>query len=361
MDAGPAGTGGTGGGGQGGTPGGGGQGAGAGGSIEYDDAGRVVYSDGDGGVCTSMGQTAENKVQPADIIIAVDQSGSMDLEAAWVQQQLNDFANLITAAGIDAHVVLIASRVSGNTVCVPPPLAGPSCADNLPIFLQVDDEVHSNDALVKITQHVAAYSGVLRPDASKHFVVITDDESTDMTAAAFDTQIRAADPVLFNSYVFHAIYSFQDPITSCFTGSPCCAVSAAPGLVYQQLVDQTGGVSGDLCAQNFLPVWNAVAATVIQGSSLACEWDIPEPPEGETFDPDLVNVRFSTAAAPDQSIGFVQVVDDCARAGDGWYYDDNDAPTRILFCPETCQRIQGQLDAQVDIEFGCMKVMAPLE
>ncbi len=365
MDAGPGGSGGTGGaggaGGQGGASGTGGQGEAGGGTAEYDDAGNVTYHDGDGGVCTSMGQRAENKVQPADIIIAVDQSGSMDLETAWVQQQLNDFASLITAAGIDAHVVLIASRTSDNAMCVPPPLAGPSCADNLPVFLQVDDGVGSHNALVKITGHVANYSAILRPDASKHFVVISDDESTEMTAAAFDAQIRAADPVLFASYVFHAIYSFADPISSCFTGSPCCGISAAPGLVYQQLVDQTGGVSGDLCAQNFLPVWNAVATTVIESSGLACEWDIPDPPDGESFDPALVNVNFSTPSAPGQSIGFVQVPDDCVRTSDGWYYDDNDAPTRIFFCPETCQRIQGQIDAAVDIEFGCKQVMAPLE
>jgi hypothetical protein len=335
--------------------------AGTGGTIEYNDAGDILFSDPDAGVCSSIGQTAENKIQPADIIIAVDQSTSMDLEAQWAQQQLNDFANLITTAGIDAHVVLIASRVSGNVMCVPPPLAGPNCADNLPIFFQVDDEVHSHDALVKITQHVAAYSHILRPDASKHFVVITDDESTDMTAAAFDAQIRAADPALFESYVFHAIYSFMDPITSCLIGNLCCAVSAAPGLVYEQLVTQTGGVAGDLCVQDFMPVWNAVAATVIEGSTLACEWDIPPPPEGEIFDADLVNVRFSTAGGPETIIGFVQTVDDCVRAGDGWFYDNNDNPTRILFCPETCQRIQGLLDAKVDIEFGCKKIMAPLE
>ncbi len=327
----------------------------------------VVYPD-DGGeddFCAAEGRTAENRIQPADIVMVVDQSGSMVLEALFVQEQINGFATIITQAGIDAHVVLIASRTMGNPICVPQPLAGPACADNLPIFLQVDDEVASHDSLIKILQHFATYRDILRPDASKHFVVITDDES-EISAAQFDADIRATEPGLFDNYVFHGIYSFQDPITSCLeliagVPGPCCALSAAPGFIYRELIDQTGGVAGDLCIQDFLPVWDAVAATVIQGSSIACEWDIPEPPEDETFAADMVNVEFSAENGPAEQIGFVETPDDCARVQDGWYYDNNDVPTQILFCPDTCSRIQGHSSARVDIKFGCEREIAIIE
>ena len=56
---------------------------------------------GSGGVdqdaaCAAVSSEATAKLQPADILIAVDTSGSMDQEIQEVQNHLNDFATTIT-------------------------------------------------------------------------------------------------------------------------------------------------------------------------------------------------------------------------------------------------------------------------
>src|SRR5688572_784182 len=70
-------TGGTGATGTGGTSG---FGVGGTGAINVDSAGGSSGTAGieDGGECTGIEETAVNKKQPSDIIIAIDQSGSMD-------------------------------------------------------------------------------------------------------------------------------------------------------------------------------------------------------------------------------------------------------------------------------------------
>src|SRR5215208_7416974 len=75
-------------------------------------------SSGVGGIgvdssCTGLGQEAENKLQPADIIAIVDNSCSMTAEAGFVQTHMNNFAQAIIAANIDPHVVLISAGSDG--------------------------------------------------------------------------------------------------------------------------------------------------------------------------------------------------------------------------------------------------------
>ncbi|MBW2456251.1 MAG: VWA domain-containing protein [Deltaproteobacteria bacterium] len=320
-------------------------------------------SSGNGGDCAEVSEAAENKIQPADIILAIDQSGSMDLETSWVTNQLNGFATQITQSGIDVHVVVIAGKPgSENGFCIPAPLGSGNCPadDNPPIFKHVDQHVDSSDALLQILGRYDDYKDMLRPDAAKHVIVISDDDSS-LGSAAFDTQLKALDPPLFDDYVFHAIVSDDDDpgtFDCIISPQPCCGVSADEGKVYKQLISMTGGVFGDLCQQNFQPVWNQVSTQVATNATLACEWDIPEPPEGEVFDPDLVNVEFTVEGGSPQSLGQVPSEAECSQYSGGWYYDDPVNPTKILVCPDTCAAIQSADNATISIKFGCNTVPA---
>ena len=42
----------------------------------------------------------------------------------------------------------------------------------------------------------------------------------------------------------------------------------------------------------------------------------------------------------------------CPAAGNGWYYDNDAAPTKILLCPSTCSMVKNT-KGQVDVLFGC--------
>jgi hypothetical protein len=310
--------------------------------------------------CQAVSAQADNKAQPADIVFAIDNSGSMDEEAIWVQQQMNAFSQQIVAAKIDVHVVLISAYPGGedNGVCIDPPLGSGGCPTrdtNLPAFLHVNEEVSSHDALELLVSKYPQYRTSLRASATKHFVVVTDDES-EVPAATFSRDLVALDPTSLTGFKFHGIFSFTEG-----NNDHCDGFSAGEGKVYKELVAQTGGVSGDLCLQDFKPVFDRLARAVVGGSKLACEWEIPPPPAGKTFTPSQTNVTYGAVGQPGRQIPYVDSAAACANAKDGWawFYDDNLRPTKITVCPQACTAIQGNATAKIDIYFGCPTVIVP--
>lgn len=314
----------------------------------------------DSGECASVTESADVGLQPADIIVVVDNSGSMEFEANAVQQSMNALSSQIFLANIDAHVVLLSAYPSSSQgICVPVPLGSGGCPKddtNLPSFLHLPVSIGSNDALQQILDNWDDYDDVLRSGAAKHIVVVSDDDS-DLDAENFDAAFKGLS-VDNADYVFHAIAAPQDPVTGCLLETSCCVISAAAGAEYQTLVTDTGGVWGNLCDQDFQPIFDALSTAVIAGATLACEYDIPPAPNGETFDPDEVNVEFDDGMGGLLEIGRVDSATDCAGVSNGWYYDNPDEPTRILVCSQTCDTLQGFSDASVGIKFGCATVPA---
>ncbi|MCA9660045.1 MAG: VWA domain-containing protein [Myxococcales bacterium] len=308
------------------------------------------------GSCAEVKVEAENKKQPADIIFAIDNSGSMDYEEGAVQDNMNDFSNQIIQSGIDAHVVLI----SNNDICIAAPLGSGQCPnDNKPpSYLHVNDGVGSNNALNKILDHHADWKDMMRPDGAKHVVVVSDDNS-DMGAAAFDAAFKALGPS-YEDYQFHAIVGTWDvgDVFECASDPFCCATIADEGKVYKQLVNMTGGVLGPLCEngnQKFGPLFNTLSMEVVQEATIACEWDIPEP-MGMDIDFGKVNVDYIDGMGGVNVIPKVEGADNCGDLK-AWYYDDENMPTKIFACPALCELIQGDAQAQVNVKFGCESII----
>lgn len=313
-----------------------------------------------GGECASVSEMANVGLQPADIIIVVDNSGSMSAEAGFVQANMNAFSSQIFLANIDARVILISADDTDEAgICVSQPMGSGACPqdDNPPDYIHIADGVGSNNALDKILQHYDTYAMHLRPTASKHILVVSDDDA-DMDSVTFDTMFKALDPS-HADYTFHAIASPEDEVLACLAMTSCCLQSAALSEEYIELTNLTGGIFGNLCEQDFQPVFDQLSTAVISGATLACEYDIPPPPEGEEFDPDLVNVEFDDGQGGSLSIGRVDSPAECPNVVDGWYYDDPANPTSIIVCPQTCDTIQGFAMAAVEIQFGCATVDAP--
>jgi len=300
---------------------------------------------------------------PADIIWFVDQSGSMDQETQYVQAKINDFANQIGQTAIDYHVVMIAATSGSNSICVPPPLSGGSCG-NGPRFRLVNQHIESNDGLNHVIGTYNQYQDFLRPDAVKHFVAVTDDNATDSpinSAQAFTNALAGLQPAgMFAKWQFHAVYAYGTvPFVGCF--GPF-GTGAAVGVVYANLVQQTGGAQGEICVDNWQSVFNAITTAVVVGSKVSCEYAIPDPGNGQTLDPNQVNVDYLPGGNPPaQPIYRVNGPADCtAGSGQGgWYYDNNTTPTKIILCPDTCTAVQSDPAAKIDVKFGCESIFKP--
>ena len=156
---------------------------------------------------------------------------------------------------------------------------------------------------------------------------------------------------------------------------PACLfdVGGAPVEANLHAIAQRGGTSqavlvrtGQDAAAQFLAALSRIRQTVTKTETkteitfvpVPCEWKIPDPPDGGTFDKNKVNFRFSSASGPPQGVGFVPSAADCSKVEAGWYYDDPAAPTKIVVCPQTCTAIQASSSAQIDIILGCESVPA---
>lgn len=292
-------------------------------------------------------------IQPADIIFAIDSSGSMDEEIEFVKMQMNAFSQQIVASGIDARVILIGQA---SAICIAAPLGAGSCPldSKLPGYLHVDRKVGSHDALNVILSTYPQWSAQLRPDASKSFVVITDDEATSSpndSASAFTTNLMALDPQMFAKWTLNGIFVLAE-----------CPLGEDVGQVYRDLVTQTSGVSGDLCAQDFKPVFDKLSQQIITGatSELACEWAIPAAPAGEKLDYGSVNVRYLDKAGQQASLGKAPSEAECVNFKNGWYYDNEQAPLRIFACPQSCTEMRKSGVAKLEVLLGCKSEPPPV-
>lgn len=316
--------------------------------------------------CQGVTQTAVAQRQPADILFALDNSCSMSDEAQMVQARMNSFSASILSAGIDVNVVVISSYPgSGYGVCIEPPLGSggcPSADTNPPHFLHVNQVVGSTDALDVIQRTYAQWSPMMRAGALKHFVVVTDDEADGLRAPGFNTWLLQQG-AMYAGYKFHGVIGFATPPIFCLPGpnTPCCDLIEAEGKTYKDLIGLTGGVAGDLCRQAtaFDDVFRAVSTSVITSSKLQCEWVIPPPPAGQSFDKDKVNVTFQPTGGSPQAIGYAGSAANCPNVAGGWYYDDADHPTKILVCPQTCNIIQADGTGAMDIRLGCATIVQP--
>jgi hypothetical protein len=328
----------------------------------------------------------------ADIIFVLDNSGSMTEEAIAVQVNMNRFSQIISDSGIDAHVVVISSGPpsgqsglcapldfacwaslggSSNGVCVDPPLGTPgACPDGDDTnfatgYMHWREEVGSHNALAMVESTYHGWQGMLREDAAKTFVVVTDDEnSPPPTGAEFTTWVNSQPLFQQALWRFSGVFCVTD-------GSNCANI----GTTYTQLVAQTGGIQGDLAQfstgqidAQFAAVFDSLADAVIADAvPVQCEWLIPEPPVGQTLDPDMLNVKFTRGTGQTETLYGVgddgTGVSACPPAADylAWYYDNPTSPTRVIACPDTCPVLQSDDAAEIQVQFGCDRERPPIK
>ncbi len=339
------------------------------------------------GACAVLSSQATLAKSPVDVILVIDNSGSMTAEIGAVQTNINtNFAQIIGASGLDYRVILVSHHgkasqdqsicidmpLSGNATCNPPP-AKPV---NTTKFFQYSTEIGSNNSFTKIlsTYNAADPSGAaaggwsdwLRPGAFKTFIEITDDKPTDMTAAQFEPALFALTPKNFGdatkrNYVWHSIIGLAEnnPVTTPWqpadpiqtvkcTGNGGDAVDVAQE--YQKLSQTTGGLRYPICQYtNFDAVFKAVAAGVVASGQVACDFDIPMPPNGDTISLDNIAIAYTPGTAGGAVQYFKQFTSQAACMGDAFYVQAG----RIHLCPDTCTKLKADAGAKVDVLFTC--------
>lgn len=193
------------------------------------------------------------------------------------------------------------------------------------------------------------YEAYLREDSDKHFVLVTDHGGSSWDSVeSLDEAVLDRDP-RFEGYRFHAIIPRDEA---------CGEVTSD---AYEQLAAKTGGLTADLCAPDFTPLFELLREQVSENAT-SCRWVIPLPPSGMQFDRGRVNFDIVASDGSESRIGFVTDLAECDQTSDGqgWYYDDPDDPREMNACPTTCTSIRRLDQGQLSIEFGCMAQVATL-
>jgi hypothetical protein len=400
------GTGGTGTGGSGAEPATGGTGIGVGGAISTGGTGGGMGGlGGAAGACQSAQADAMLVREPVDIIVVLDNSGSMAEEMGAAEENINvNFANILDQAQADYRVILLSRHRQGDrdaeeeystSICVSTPLSGlATCPAEAPVFsdrfFQWGDKIESWDALnwmidaydMPPEDDDAAdlapngYGEWLRPGAKKVFVVMTDDDeandedATPLTVPAFLAGLTAKDPAAFGTaeaptFSFHSIigvkekadptaaYDATEPlVTEVCTGNG--ADIEATGATYQELSILTDGLRFPLCQfPGYDAVFRAIAENVIVKSDIACEFDIPPPPAGTMLDLDKVAVRKTAQGGTESQ--FLQAPTQADCQADAFYIDRS--ANQVHLCPEACETVRADPLAKVDVLFTCMSTL----
>jgi hypothetical protein len=95
-----------------------------------------------------------------------------------------------------------------------------------------------------------------------------------------------------------------------------------------------------------------MALKALQKNAVGCQYTIPAPMMGQV-DYGKVNVQYTPSNGPAQPIPNVANAAACNANTGGWYYDNNNAPTKILLCPASCTKVQADAGAKVDVLLGC--------
>jgi hypothetical protein len=334
---------------------------------------------------------------PVDIILLLDNSGSMSDELEAVEANINrNFAEILANSGVDYRMILISrhreeardeSDEASTSICVQSPLSGladcseaeaPTFSDR---FYQYSTKLESTDSFdvlldtyappfessgreEKFDQAPLGWSAWLRPGTKKVFLEMTDDDE-DMPVETFVARLLAEAPEHFGSdptrpsFVFHSIIGIEekaDPIQAYLSSEPVHDQTCTgndnevqnAGESYQELSRMTGGLRFPLCQFGaYDVVFQTIAEDVVQRRGIACDFEIPQPPSGRELDLDTVAIAYD--GSDGVSVPFGQAPTPEACQPNAFYIDGG----RVNLCPDACLAVSNDPMAKVSVLFTC--------
>lgn len=318
----------------------------------------------DGGSDSGLNQDAacaatssEAKIVPLDMIILLDRSGSMQ-GTNWdgATTALKTYVNSPDAAGVNVGIIYFpldnppdgeSCNYKNYDAPVVPVAELPANAPAMTSSIDVEDPNGGNTPMYGALKG-ALFAATGHQDANpqhKVILVFAGDGEPNGCANASGNPANADDIATIAKLSESALnYNGVQTYVIAIQGANIASlnqVAAAGGTGVA--LDVTGNIN------LFLDKMKE-----IQTKALSCDFPIPEAPEGEVFDKDLVAVKYTPALDPSKAeeIPRADNFQDCGGKT-GWYYDNNVKPTKIVLCPASCQKIKDDLQSKIDVLFGC--------
>lgn len=319
-----------------------------------------------------------SELVPAAIYFMIDRSTNMNdvsgsaTKWATMVDAIYDFVNNSNSAFLDVglqYFPLDSPSCDGTGYDTPAVPIGdlPENAGNISDFLvntQLEDFVPLEPALRGMTAFCAAFQNK-NPEEPCAGIVISGGEPTQ---CALDT--NALSDISRNAYDNSNVKTFTvgmagadvdllDQIAS-GGGTDCTPDNTSDGYA----CDVSSGMTLTEAFENIRKTMTRIEVRTETRVEIVlkishCEWNIPEMPEGVVFESDLVNLVFSKPGEPEITIGKIPTGRRCDHySSRGWFYDDEDLPTKIIACDQTCDDIKYEvISGSADMYYGCETVL----
>lgn len=276
---------------------------------------------------------------PVNLVFMFDQSGSMGQSSKWTScvQGLNGFFADPSSKGLNASIQYFpqGSQCSVSTFQSPAVAMRP-----LPDASTFSSSIAAHSPgggtpTLPAEQGAIAYAqqiGSQHPGEKIAIVLVTDGDPNDCSSTPQNVAMAAATVAMkIPTYVIGVGPSLQNLDTIAMGGGTTKATIVQTNNPQQIVTD----------FQN--------ALNAIRGLTLACEYGIPAPSNGQVIDFTKVNVVFTPTNAPQETLQYSQ---DCSNPN-GWRYDNPNNPTKILLCQNACTNVQKDKSGKIDVVFGC--------
>lgn len=337
--------------------------------------------------CAGASADADVVTVPADIIVIIDNSGSMGEEVTAVNANINrSMAQVLDNARIDYRVIMLSRYKSAVFdqlgVCVEAPLGGqPDCSSPAPTpqngarFFHYNQGIGSTDSTDRFFIAYSApdaqgfttngLSEWLRDGALKVFIEITDDDARRRDVNEIYNRILALrNPVTGNAdfgtaedpnFVWHSIIGlpFNNPVTEPYPSSDPiisgrCPTGVNNGAVYQELSRRTDGLRFPICdASSFDVIFERISQDVVDGVGLPCAFMPARPPGGESPNFERLIVDYEPGAGGEERL--MRVENEAACVPGAYYVID----TTIQLCPALCDRVLADESGSLNILVAC--------
>jgi hypothetical protein len=333
------------------TNGNGGNGNGSSLSIDGGDDGGAAPTD----MTTCAADAQSVALVPLDMGLGVDTSYSMDFDDKWIQVRdaLNVFAKNPNYANMGVALQFFPIREQCNVDQYGMPIVPMQVLPGVqPAFSSAVDaqRMFGGTPLVQVMQGMVAYMrdwSMTHTDRKPVLVLATDGIPDDTCSASDIDPSNSLDNALaLAKDAFEGHPSI--PVFVIGVGAELTALNAiakAGGTDSAAVIATTGNVTEQFLA----------ALDNIRRTALSCDYAIPPPTSG-AIDYDAVNVTFREGTAKAETFYYVGTADDCKLSATGaWYYDDPKNPTKVVLCPQTCERVSAASDGKMAVAFGCKR------